>query len=219
MTQPLIGRKTRVEVQDDVSAEVTITAITLANPAVVTYSGTLAGLANGDVIVIDDDIEGMQEIAGQVARIANLNLGANTFELESLDSSDFGALVGTSTFTKVSTWVTLGKARNVTSGGAQPNTLDSTVLLDRREQKVFAQNPAPDITVDSLSDLLSAGSQIVETAAEQNTPLVFRVTMSDGQRRIFRGYVTLPGENIPLKDLVTSSFSVSQIGKRFAFAS
>jgi len=218
MAQPLIGRKTRVEVQSTVGADVTISAITQANPAVVTYTGTTT-VANGDIVVISDDIEGMQEMSGQVARVANLNLGANTFELEGVDATDFGALTGTTTFSQVSTWVTLGKARNVTSGGASPNTLDATVLLDRREQKVFAQNPAPDITIDSLSDLLSAGSQIVEEAAENNDPLVFRVTMSDGQRRIFRGYVTLPGENIPLKDLVTSSFSVSQIGKRFAFAS
>lgn len=215
MAQPLIGRKTRVEVQKTLSADILITAISQADPAVVTYGGTVDPV-DGDVIVIDDDIEGMQEIAGQVARVDNTN-GSTSFELERLNSSDYGALSGTTFFNIVTDWVTLGKARNVTAGGATPTKLDSTVLLDRQEQNVFASNPAPDVTIDGLSDLLSEGSLIVERAAEENTPLVFRITMSNGQRRIFRGYVSLPGENIPLKDLVTSSFSVSQIGKRYAF--
>jgi hypothetical protein len=218
MTQPLIGRKTRVEVEKTLGAAVTISAITIASPPVVTYTGT-ADIDNGDVIIISDDIEGMQELSGQVARVANLDQLANTFELEKVDASDYGALTGTTTFQKVTEWVTLGKARNVTAGGASPNTLDGTVLLDRQERKVFAQNPAPDITIDSLSDLLSEGAEIIDEAAENNDPLAFRITMNDGQRRIFRGNVTLPSENIPLKDLVTTTMSVSQIGKRFAFAS
>lgn len=67
----------------------TITNITQANPAVVTYSGA-DDIANGDLVYIYG-VEGMTEVNGAIYTVANLNAGANTFELSGVDSSAYTA--------------------------------------------------------------------------------------------------------------------------------
>ncbi len=59
-----------------------ITAITKANPAVVTYSGADT-YANGDRIVITG-VSGMTQVNNREFIVANVNAGANTFELQTV---------------------------------------------------------------------------------------------------------------------------------------
>ena len=69
-----------------------IDSVTKANPAVVTVSaGTLAGagLSNGDEVFIQQSV-GMTELNGQSYTVANINTGADTFELSGVDSSAYG---------------------------------------------------------------------------------------------------------------------------------
>lgn len=68
----------------------TITGITKANPAVVTVSaGTLAGaaLSNGDKIFISAG--DMTQVAYKVFTVANINTGADTFELSGVNSTAY----------------------------------------------------------------------------------------------------------------------------------
>lgn len=70
-------------------ANADITGITQANPAVVTYSGA-DNWANGDLVFISG-VVGMMEVNNQIYVVANVNTGANTFELQGVDSSAFTA--------------------------------------------------------------------------------------------------------------------------------
>jgi hypothetical protein len=64
-----------------------ITGITKANPAVVTYSGADT-YANGDRVWIDG-VVGMTEVNGREFTVANVNTGANTFELSGVNSTAY----------------------------------------------------------------------------------------------------------------------------------
>ncbi len=66
-----------------------ITNITQANPAVVTYSGA-DNFSNNDIISIQD-VVGMTEVNGKRYTVANVNTGANTFELSGINSSAYTA--------------------------------------------------------------------------------------------------------------------------------
>jgi hypothetical protein len=71
----------------------TITNITQANPAVVTYTGT--DPANGDDFYISS-VGGMTQVNARTLRVANVNAGANTFELTTtagvnVDSTGYSA--------------------------------------------------------------------------------------------------------------------------------
>lgn len=68
-----------------------ITAVTEANPAVVTYSGA-DNYANGDSVFISG-VVGMTELNGNEYTVANVNNGSNTFELSGVDSSAFTSYV------------------------------------------------------------------------------------------------------------------------------
>lgn len=64
----------------------TISGITQANPAVVTYVGA-DNYANGREVNIRD-VVGMTQVNGGRYLVANVNAGANTFELQNLDGSN-----------------------------------------------------------------------------------------------------------------------------------
>lgn len=79
-----------------VLASQSITAISKANPCVVTYAGADTYANGDDVIITGGD---MPEIIGRRFRVAGLNAGANTFQLQhtdgtNLDSSAFTTYTG-----------------------------------------------------------------------------------------------------------------------------
>lgn len=65
-----------------------ITGVTKANPAVVTYNGSDT-YANGDRVVITG-VVGMTELNNREFTVANVNAGANTFELSGVNSTGYG---------------------------------------------------------------------------------------------------------------------------------
>lgn len=76
-----------------------ITGVTKANPAVVTYSGT-DNYSNGDRVIITG-VVGMTELNGREFEVANVNTGANTFELSGINSSSYGTYTSGGTISKI----------------------------------------------------------------------------------------------------------------------
>lgn len=64
-----------------------ITGITKANPAVLTYSGADT-FANGERVTVTG-VLGMSQVNNREFTVANVNVGANTFELSGVDSSAY----------------------------------------------------------------------------------------------------------------------------------
>lgn len=86
------------------NAQITLTAqnisgITQANPAVVTYAGADT-YANGDRIVITG-VLGMTQVNNREFTVANVNAGANTFELSGVDSTAYGAYASAGTVAEI----------------------------------------------------------------------------------------------------------------------
>lgn len=71
------------------AASQAITAITAANPAVITYSGADT-YANGDTVALSG-ILGMTQMNGKNVTVANVNTVANTFEAQGVDATAFTA--------------------------------------------------------------------------------------------------------------------------------
>lgn len=217
----LVGRNTRLEVQKTLGSPVTVTGISNDNPAVVSFSG--AAPANGDYIILADNLEGMQRLAGQAGRVASLvSPSPSSFELENIDSSNvdiYGEFTDASSFKKITAWSTLAQSTSLEAASASVNKLDSTVLLDSIKQFIPGQSDVPDLTVNLFSDPLLEASLIIAAAADVGGILTFRCTLQNGSKRLFRGYVTLPSESISVGQLITGSFTISQKGARLAFAS
>lgn len=212
----IIGRNTRVEVQKTLSAAIPISAITNANPGVVTYFGT--DPVNGDVVVIGPDVPDMSEISDQTVRVSLASpTSPSTFAMERLNTTLYGVFSGVSSFKIVTEWSTLGNAKTLAAGTVSPNKLDSTTLLDSIKRYLLGQSDTPEITVDMLSNPFLEAVELIVAAAEAGSQLAFRVTCMDGSKRVFGGLVTLPSENITTGEIATGGFSIVQVGKRLSY--
>lgn len=81
-----------------------ITGITKANPAVVTYSGSDT-YANGDSVDIAD-VVGMTQVNNRRFTVANVDTGANTFELSGVNSTAYSTYTSGGTVSEVYTVTT-----------------------------------------------------------------------------------------------------------------
>lgn len=114
----------------------TITGITQANPAVVTYSGT-DNYSNGNEVLIDG-VVGMTEVNGRVFKVANLDAGANTFELqttggENVNSSGYTAYSSAGTVYRVE----YGIASAAVGTAANPHVVTWTGSTGAIEYNVY----------------------------------------------------------------------------------
>lgn len=76
-----------------------ITGITNANPAVLTYSGADT-YANGDRVIITG-VAGMIEVNNREFIVAGLNAGANTFQLQGVNSTTYGTYTSGGTVSEI----------------------------------------------------------------------------------------------------------------------
>ena len=76
-----------------------ITSITKANPAVVTYTGADT-YSNGDRVLING-VVGMIQVNNREFAVANVNVGANTFELSGINSTGYNAYVSGGTVAEI----------------------------------------------------------------------------------------------------------------------
>jgi hypothetical protein len=180
----LIGINVQVEVEASLASALTITAITKASPGVAT--SVAHGLANGDVVVFNITA-GMVELASQAVRIANV--AADTFELESLDTTDYSTFT-TGTAQEVDSWETLGNAQSVSMPNPTPEKIDITTLLDKSKQQTFGLPEAPDGSINGLYDPALAGVQEIQAATKANEDRAFRITWAGGQINIFNALVS-----------------------------
>lgn len=96
----------------------TITGITKANPGVLTYTGT--DPANGDWLYLSG-IGGMTELNDRYVKVANVNAGANTFELTDIHG---GANIDTSGFTTYTSGGTAARVYEVTTPYLEADLFD-----------------------------------------------------------------------------------------------
>lgn len=132
---------------------VTVTAITAAEPPVVTYTGTDPN--NGDRVYFED-VAGMTEVNGNYYRITDINKSANTFELADVDTLE--DIDGTA-FTAY------------TSGGT------GTICPYFGWNRKFAipDNSATITLTDTAGNSLSSGETILVNWAGHNLPIGARV--------------------------------------------
>lgn len=207
MSDTLVGRGVRIEIGKTVGAAKVVSAVTQANPGVAT--STSHGLSDGAVGYLDA-VAGMVNIDGMAIRIDNP--ATNTFELQGVDTTDYPAFTAGS-FYPVTAWSTLARASAYSIGGGEADSLDDTLLLNtiRQERNGMLAAQSVSIPIKSLtSDDEAIG--LIRAAAISQDYLVFRITLSDGSMRVFRGQPSMPGEDVQQGQIGTGSISVKVKG-------
>lgn len=178
---PIIATNARVEVENTVGTATAITAITNADPGVVTSAAH--GLTNGDVVKIVAS-DGMVELNNQVVRVANVT--TDTFELEGIDTTNYGTYSssGTNTWQEVTAWLTLAAATSVNLGDAAPSELDGTRLIDRKAVTLYGLPGSVSGSIDIQHEPHTAAVQKFK-AADTSDLLAIRVTWNNGNIAVF----------------------------------
>lgn len=96
----------------------TVTGISKANPGVLTYTGT--DPANGDWMYLSG-IGGMTELNGRYVKVANVNVGANTFELTDIHG---GANINTTNYTTYTAGGTAARVYTLTTPYVEADLFD-----------------------------------------------------------------------------------------------
>lgn len=159
---------TIVYVQTAIAAAKTITAITAANPPVVT--STAHGYTAGDVVKIDG-VVGMQEVNNRAFVVANVT--ANTFELKGVNATAYTAYTSGGSAYKA-TLSAVGEVNGIPElGGTEPNPIDVSHLLSVATEEIAGLPKQAPISFNVWFDLATANHSVLQAANQSLTDLVF----------------------------------------------
>ena len=160
----------------------TITAITKANPAVLT--STAHGLVDGDVVKISS-VAGMTEINGKVGVVVVLT--ANTFELRGVDSTNFTTYTsgGSATLTAAR----LGNWKTWSGFDGQASDLDATDLDSTAMEYRMGLQDNGQLTLGLQINDTDDGQQALRGSLASAGPTSkVVITFKNGKTRTFQAY-------------------------------
>lgn len=201
------GRNCRVEIAATFGSAKTITALSKASPGQVTSTSHALTAGTVGYYVMAAGMTELDQMAGSVQGVAT-----NTWNVEGVDTTSFGTFTA-GTFVPASTFLTLSNSTGYSIGGGDADELNVETLLDTNHKIEFGMLAAETVSFDHLSDTQLAAALQLEAAARASTDVLFRITLSNGERRVFRGVPSLPGESQSLSQVATGSFKVAIKGR------
>jgi len=115
-----------IAIQSAIGADQAVSAVTKASPGVATYAG--ADPSNGTYVLFKDVI-GMHQLNNRIVRVANVNTGDNTFELEDIDTTNYETW-GSGDIAPLTFGLGLNGVFDVQMSGGEPNFIDDTTIHD-----------------------------------------------------------------------------------------
>lgn len=166
-----------------------LTAISKANPAVITYSGT--DPANGNYCALTD-MFGMTEFEESLVKVANVSTGANTFEAEDQNSSSYGDFIS-GNMAVLSLTTELGDGTGFEITGFEQQFAEYNLLRDRITRRFPTTVSGGGVNLPMIWDPTTATAQAIQSAADTAQRLGFKVLFPDGLEMLFFGYVGASG--------------------------
>lgn len=180
--------KVTVDIQSALGSVQTVSAITKASPGVLTYVG--ADPANGDYFLLL--AQGMREVHNRVVRVANVSAGGNTYELEGLNTTDFGTFTS-GTMYPITFGTSITTMLDFTSEGGEPTMDDQSTIHDDVEILAPTRFSATVYKSNTLWDAADTGFIALKSASDAKVQRAVRFSLSSGQKHAFYGYIGFPG--------------------------
>jgi hypothetical protein len=191
----LLGPSTAISAQGTTlkvgtaSAAKTITAITQANPGVIT--ATAHGFVNGQVVALAA-IVGMTQANGR-AGVA-LVLSANTFSIIGLDTTAFTPY--TSGGTATPSQIQINNLRTLSGLDGQRNEIDITNLSSIAEEVMLGIQRFGGFQLEADIDDADQGHMVLQSAQKSPYASPFVMTLPNGKTRSFSAMVKQYSENV-----------------------
>jgi hypothetical protein len=172
-----------------IGAAQAVSAITKASPPVCTYVG--ADPANGTYVLLR--VAGMTQANARIFRVANLNAGGNTIELEGADSTLWDTLVATGSYLYPLSFDTaFSTLSEPNASGGDPIFEDTTLIHDSVDTEAIVSASAQGYGFTSVWDPSNAALIEANKAFIARTPRPMMIVFSDASRFLFSGYVSAP---------------------------
>lgn len=173
-------------------AAIPITSITKTSPAVVGYTGT--DPANGDIVLLK--VNGMTQVNNRLFRVAGVDAGANTFQLEGVDATAFRTLIAAgSTFQVVNFNTEFSTLSEPTAGGGDPVFEDTTLMHDPDDTQEVVSSSPQTYGFSSVWDPANPALIEANRAFVTRTPRPLRITYADGS--FYMCYATISAPIAP----------------------
>lgn len=203
----------QIAVQSALAAADTITAITKANPGVV--SSTAHGMANGTYAKLA--VQGMFQLDGRVVRVANQT--TNDWELEGVNTTALDTFTSGSS-EAITFGTSLNTAVSISASGGDFDFIDVTTIHDNVKKQIPGlANPAT-FSFESIWDVSDAGLVALKAASDAQSQLAIKFTFANGQILVFTGYVgctLLPTGSA--QEVVKTSVVITMFGRPTVYAS
>lgn len=202
-----------VTMQSALATALTITAISKASPGVVSYTGT--DPANGDFVKLL--VQGMYQVNERVFRVANVNTGSNTFELEGENTTSYDTF-SSGTAEVITFGTTLATATGLSASGGDFNFIDTTTIHDNVAKQIPGLASAIVYNFENLWDPADAGLAALKAASDTKAQRAIKIAFANGYKVVFLGYVgatLLPVGSA--QDKVTTPVAITMNGRPTAY--
>ena len=210
MTTRIMVRNVSVKMSSALATAIVITAITNANPGVVSYTGT--DPANGDYVWLSD-VVGMPLLNDRMVRVANVNGAGNTFELEGLDTTNYGTFVsGNGQVTTFGT--SFSTVKTVSSSGGDAKFVDVTTIHDSDDKEQVNGYSVAKVEMENFEKIGDTALRALESASETSAQKAFLLGFGTGAKMAFVASIGTNGiPSIPTGDAVTLKCTLSLAGR------
>ena len=191
-------------------ADVTITAISNANPAVVSAAGH--AFEEGDIVVITS---GWVRLTGRAFRVGTATAGT-TFTLEDLDTTDTSRYpVGTSagSVKDVATWVGIPQITSATSSGGEQGFYTFGFLQESVDRQLPTTKSPSVLTLVVADDPDQPYVPVIERADETQAETVQRLNLVDGSIILYVSVASITRTpSLTRNEIMTRTISMAQQG-------
>jgi hypothetical protein len=213
MTDVVKWSNVQVAIQSVLAAADTITAITKANPGVV--SSTAHGMTDGTYAKIT--AEGMHQVDSRVFRVDNA--ASNAFDLEGENTTLYD------TFTSgqaeaITFGINMTTATGLTASGGDFDFIDVTTIHDNVRKQVPGLASAASYSFECLWDPSDTALAALKVASDNQAQRAIKFHFAGGQIVVFNGYVgctLLPTGTA--QDKVVTQVVVTMFGRPTIYAS
>lgn len=207
----------QVSIQSTLATALTAGAgvVTKANPGVMNYVGT--DPTTGDYLYISN-VVGMTQLDERVIRAAAVNSGADTLQLEGVDTTLYDTM--TSFNAQV---ITFGTALNIITGitgsGGEFEFIDTTLISDTLRSRIPGVASPISLDLECIWDPSDVGLLALKAASDIKAKRAIRIAFPGGAKFVFVGYIgctILPTGNA--QELVKTRVQIEGAGRAQAYA-
>ncbi len=175
-----------VDVQSALATALTITAVSKANPGVVTFTGTQP--AAGSYVVIK--ATGMNRINNRVFRVGSPT--ATTFQLVGENTTLYDTFID-GTAQVITFGVSLNSVTDLNASGGEPERRDTSTIHEFMRTEINGISSAAVYTIGLLWDPDDPAQMSFIQSSETNSDVAIRFRWPDGATAVFVGGIGFSG--------------------------